>query len=190
MTILQITNERAHSARRLCDHCGGAFGMVTHRRWGKKFCKRRCREAHIRDVKRDRRTIRLSRGLLAACRSSGRLMVTGFTWHRLRELRTLTCGGLILTFFASASDLEAGYCGRAFDFQAARIRWAGVRQSGPGSENPDQICRAYGSQFYEAVQARQEVLQCEVGGARQRDIEILDGEIEAFNNLIATRCGT
>jgi hypothetical protein len=24
----------------VCDHCGGRFGMVTHRWWGNKFCKR------------------------------------------------------------------------------------------------------------------------------------------------------
>src|SRR5215471_6162174 len=23
----------------VCDHCGGRFGMVTHRWWGNKFCK-------------------------------------------------------------------------------------------------------------------------------------------------------
>src|SRR5262245_1084565 len=26
-------------SRQVCDHCGGRFGMVTHRWWGSKFCK-------------------------------------------------------------------------------------------------------------------------------------------------------
>src|SRR5262249_25210574 len=30
----------------VCDHCGGRFGMVTHRWWGNKFCKRTCKETH------------------------------------------------------------------------------------------------------------------------------------------------
>jgi hypothetical protein len=34
----------------VCDRCGGRFGMVTHRWWGHKFCKRTCKEAHVREV--------------------------------------------------------------------------------------------------------------------------------------------
>jgi hypothetical protein len=33
----------------VCDHCGGRFGMVTHRWWGNKFCKRTCKNAHLRE---------------------------------------------------------------------------------------------------------------------------------------------
>jgi hypothetical protein len=71
-----------------------------------------------------------------------------------------------------------------------RIRWANARQSGMSSEDREQICVAYGNQFYEAVEARQAVSQCEVRGERQKHIEILNAEIQAFNNLIATHCGT
>jgi hypothetical protein len=38
----------------VCDHCGGRFGMVTHRRWGNKFCKRTCKDAYLREVTLDR----------------------------------------------------------------------------------------------------------------------------------------
>jgi hypothetical protein len=34
--------------REACDHCGGRFGMVTHRWWGRKFCRRTCRDAYLR----------------------------------------------------------------------------------------------------------------------------------------------
>ena len=34
--------------RRGCDHCGGSFGMVMHRWWGRKFCKRSCKDAYLR----------------------------------------------------------------------------------------------------------------------------------------------
>jgi hypothetical protein len=33
----------------VCDHCGGRFGMVTHRWWGNKFCKRTCKNAYLRE---------------------------------------------------------------------------------------------------------------------------------------------
>src|SRR5262245_8916160 len=33
----------------VCDYCSGRFGMVTHRRWGNKFCKRTCKNAYLRE---------------------------------------------------------------------------------------------------------------------------------------------
>jgi hypothetical protein len=36
--------------RQFCDHCGGRFGMVTHRWWRNKFCKRTCKEAYLREL--------------------------------------------------------------------------------------------------------------------------------------------
>jgi hypothetical protein len=44
--------------RQVCDHCGGRFGLVTHRWWGSKFCKRTCRDNYIREVALDRNSIR------------------------------------------------------------------------------------------------------------------------------------
>ena len=44
-------------SRQVCDHCGGPFGMVTHRWWGSKFCNRRCKEAYLREIMLDRNTI-------------------------------------------------------------------------------------------------------------------------------------
>src|SRR6266404_6334528 len=38
----------------VCDHCGGRFGMVTHRWWGNKFCKRTCKDAYLRELVLDR----------------------------------------------------------------------------------------------------------------------------------------
>src|SRR5262249_19449573 len=42
----------------VCDRCGGRFGMVTHRWWGSKFCKRTCKDAYLREVALERDTIR------------------------------------------------------------------------------------------------------------------------------------
>jgi hypothetical protein len=33
-----------------CDHCGGRFGLVTHRWWHNKFCKRTCKDAYVREL--------------------------------------------------------------------------------------------------------------------------------------------
>ena len=41
-------------SRQVCDHCGGPFGMVTHRWWGSKFCRRRCKDAYLREIMLDR----------------------------------------------------------------------------------------------------------------------------------------
>ena len=41
----------------VCDRCGGRFGMVTHRWWAKKFCKRACKDAYLREAPFDPRTI-------------------------------------------------------------------------------------------------------------------------------------
>jgi hypothetical protein len=49
--------------RQLCDHCGGRFGMVTHRWWGNKFCKRTCRASYIREVAVGRDALRRWLGL-------------------------------------------------------------------------------------------------------------------------------
>ena len=116
-------------------------------------------------------------------------MVPRFAWNCSRGLGTLSGVVFVLAFFTSFSSLEAGYCGPSFDLRAARIRWANARQSQPSSEDSNQICSVYGNQFYEAVEARQVVSECKVGGERQKDIQVLDAEIEAFN-LIASRCRT
>ena len=44
--------------RQVCAHCGGRFGLVTHRWWRNKFCKRTCRDNYIREVALDRDAIR------------------------------------------------------------------------------------------------------------------------------------
>jgi hypothetical protein len=50
------------------------------------------------------------------------------------------------------------------------------------------ICRAYGKNFYEAVEVRQAAALCEDSAVRKRNLDTLDAEIDAFNNLIAVQC--
>jgi hypothetical protein len=86
----------------------------------------------------------------------------------------------------SAAVADASSCGQASELTAARARWAAVRQS--RTDDSDKSCRAYGSYFYEAVLTRQTASLCEDGVNRQRNLEMLDAEIDAFNDLIAKQC--
>ena len=67
MTTIQDGDGAARAGirpRQVCDHCGGSFGMVTHRWWGNKFCKRGCKDAYLREIMLDRTTIHRWCGLL------------------------------------------------------------------------------------------------------------------------------
>jgi hypothetical protein len=46
----------------VCNHCGGRFGLVTHRWWSNKFCKRACKDAYLHEVAlgRDKRWSRFA----------------------------------------------------------------------------------------------------------------------------------
>jgi hypothetical protein len=88
----------------------------------------------------------------------------------------------------TASGADASSCGQATEFAAARVRWAPARQSRGDTTNNEKNCRAYSIHFYEAVTARQAVSICKDGVGRQPLLDVLDAEIEAFNNLIATQC--
>ena len=72
---------------------------------------------------------------------------------------------------------------------------APVLSSDRGARHPQQnrpdlaasgdICRVYIKRFVEAVTARKDAASCQDGVARQRALEALDAEIEAFNDRIA-----
>jgi hypothetical protein len=99
-------------------------------------------------------------------------------------LRSATFAIALVILPATAAD--ASSCGQASELTAARARWAAVRQS--RAADGDKTCRAYGNHFYEAVVTRQTASLCEDSANRQRNLEMLDAEIAAFNNLIAKQC--
>ena len=101
-------------------------------------------------------------------------------------LRSVTFAIALLILPATAVD--ASYCGQSSELAAARARWAAVRQSRVDPADAEKVCRAYGNHFYDAVVARQAASSCEDSVSRQRNLEMLDGEIDAFNNLIAGQC--
>jgi hypothetical protein len=89
----------------------------------------------------------------------------------------------------TASKADPSYCAQASDLAAARLRWAAARQSHVDSAQNEKRCRVYRIHFYDAVTARQVASICEDGIDHQRDIDLLDFEIDAFNKLIAAQCG-
>jgi hypothetical protein len=94
-----------------------------------------------------------------------------------------------ISFLANATTLSAAYasCGQAADIPAARSRWALVRQHNIGGK--EDSCRTYSHVFLEAVQRRHITSICEDEPNRQRDLELLDADLDALNNLIAAQCG-
>jgi hypothetical protein len=90
---------------------------------------------------------------------------------------------------ATPSQGGASYC-QIFEVAAARVRWAVADQSRVDPAHYEESCREYGNQFFEAVKAREATSIREDGIDRQRALEILDAKIDAFNNLIASQCGS
>ena len=89
---------------------------------------------------------------------------------------------------ATAAEADKGYCGRASELATARLRWEAARRTPTDAIHRETNCRAYGTHFYEAVTARQAASVCKDGIDHQRDLELIDSEIDAFNNLIAAQC--
>jgi hypothetical protein len=81
-------------------------------------------------------------------------------------------------------------CSHLSDLPAARLRWAAVRESRVDPSHSEESCRSYRSNFFEAVTMRQAASVCREGADRQRTLELLDTEIDSFNDLIATQCGS
>jgi hypothetical protein len=95
----------------------------------------------------------------------------------------------LLFISPTTSKADTSNCAQISDLPAARLRWAAARQSRVDAAQVEKKCRAYRIHFYDAVTARQVASICEAGSHRQRDLDLLDSEIDAFNNLIAAQCG-
>jgi hypothetical protein len=95
----------------------------------------------------------------------------------------------LLFISPTISKADTPNCAQISDLPAARLRWAAARQSRVDAAQVEKKCRAYRIHFYDVVTARQAASICEDGIHRQRDLDLLDSEIDAFNNLIAAQCG-
>ena len=83
----------------------------------------------------------------------------------------------------------ASECASASDIDVARARWATVRTQPAKTADNQTTCRAYAASFYESVTLRQATALCNRDMDQARHLVVLDSEIDAFNNLLATKCG-
>jgi hypothetical protein len=83
---------------------------------------------------------------------------------------------------------NVSYCAQAHDSAETHLKRALERQGNGKALQNDDSCRAYRSEFYEAAVTRQNVTHCEQDAIRQSALEVIDAEINAFNDLIATYC--
>ena len=91
---------------------------------------------------------------------------------------------------ASTIPAAASQCASATAIAATRIHWAVVRRQLNNATAHEVACRTYAALFYESVTTRQAVAGCIRDGDYGSEIAALDSEIDAFNNLLATRCGS
>jgi hypothetical protein len=145
------------------------------------------------------RTLRLGRDVAASPSLPDHSYVGSLISNCHSTIATLASGvslvlGIALFVIAllvsspTASKADVSYCAQASDLAAARLRWAAARKSRVDSAQNEKRCRVYRMHFYDAVTARQAASICEDGIDRQRDLDLLDFEIDAFNDLIAAQC--
>jgi hypothetical protein len=103
-------------------------------------------------------------------------------------LRIIVLAVALLIGPAITAGAEMSGCSQLPDLSAARLRWAAVRKSGVDPGHSEESCRSFGSNFFDAVTTRQAASFCSDGVDRQRTLKLLDAEIEAFSDLIATQC--
>jgi hypothetical protein len=94
----------------------------------------------------------------------------------------------LLIGLAITARAETSGCPQVSNLSAARLSWAALRKGRVDPAYKEENCRSYATNFFEAVTARQAASFCTDVIDRQRVLELLDVEIDAFNNLIATRC--
>jgi hypothetical protein len=79
----------------------------------------------------------------------------------------------------------AAECTSNKDIEASRLRWELLRDQPVKAAEKENTCRTYAALFYESVTLRQAAASCAVG---ERNLAVLDSEINAFNELLATKC--
>jgi hypothetical protein len=89
---------------------------------------------------------------------------------------------------AITAGADMSVCSQLPDLSAARHRWAAVRKSPVEAARNVERCCSYGTNFFEAVTTLQAASVCTEGLDRERTLELLDSEINAFNELIGTQC--
>jgi hypothetical protein len=106
----------------------------------------------------------------------------------IRIVASLLLAFLFVFLASPVLAAKVSYCSQAHDSAEARLKWALERQGSGETLQKDDSCRAYRSEFYEAAVTRQNVTHCAEDDIRRSALEVIDAEINAFNDLIATYC--
>jgi hypothetical protein len=101
----------------------------------------------------------------------------------MRRAAVLIASAAINAFTIPAVAAE---CTSIKDIDASRSRWEMVRSQAAKAAVKENTCRAYATLFYKSVTLRQVATPCTAG---ERNLAVLDSEINAFNDLLATKCG-
>ena len=103
----------------------------------------------------------------------------------MREIAVLIA---FVAINASTSPALAADCTSNKDIDASCARSATAQSQAPNANAADKekVCRAYAASFYQSVMLRQDAAK-RVDGARV--LVALDSVIDAFNDLLATKCG-
>jgi hypothetical protein len=103
----------------------------------------------------------------------------------------------LLVFFFACLALQAWtmpalalQCASPPEIAASRTRWAGVRKQFVNTTDHAMACRVFAASFYESVLTRHAAVACARDAERDPDISALDSEINAFNDLLAAKCGS
>lgn len=90
---------------------------------------------------------------------------------------------------ASTIPAVASECTSSRDIDSLRAHWTTMRAQPTRTADHETICRVYATAFYESVKLRQDAASCSRNTDPTRSLELLDLEIGALNDLLATRCG-
>ena len=83
----------------------------------------------------------------------------------------------------------ASQCASSKEIGASLARWAAIRRQFVNATDHQMACRVFAASFYESVAARQAAAICVRDADRYLDIGAINSEIDAFNNLLAAKCG-
>ena len=87
---------------------------------------------------------------------------------------------------ASTIPAVAAECTSNKGIDASCARWATVQGQPVSATDKEKSCRTYAASFYQSVMLRQAAAN-RVDGARV--LAAIDSVINAFNDLLATKCG-
>jgi hypothetical protein len=93
-----------------------------------------------------------------------------------------------LAIGAASIPALASQCTSPNEIAASRTRRTAIRQQLFNTTDQELACRAFAAAFMELVMARRLATTCVREADRASDINALDAEINAVNDLIAAKC--